>query len=60
VHFTRETPAQTDLRFRRVAAATDVEVLTGDWWYQEFSPREFPAQVRADAVALVHDRFGWS
>jgi hypothetical protein len=59
VHITQETPAQTDERLRRIATTTSVEVLTGDWWYDEFPATEFPARVRADAVALVRDRSGW-
>jgi hypothetical protein len=60
MHVTQESSAQIDHRLRRVATVTSVEVLTGDWWYDEFPPEDFPARVRADAVALVRDRSGWS
>lgn len=60
MHVSHETPGQIDRRLRRVAAEASVEVLQGDWWYEEFPLDRFPARVRADAVALVRDRDHWS
>lgn len=56
----RERPTQTDERLKRVAAAATLEVYDGTWWYDEFPLEQFPARVRADAVAVVHDADCWS
>jgi hypothetical protein len=55
-----ETPEQTDRRLRRVAAATDIQVLDGEWWFEEFAHDQFADRLRSDAIALVRDRDGWS
>jgi uncharacterized protein DUF6196 len=60
VYVSRETPAQTDLRLRRVLAAAVIDVLKGFWWYEEFPLEQFPARVRPDAIALVRDADRWS
>ena len=55
-----ETPAQTDKRLKRVAAASTLEVYDGAWWYEEFPLDQFPVRVRSDAVAVVRDSERWS
>lgn len=59
MHVTRETPAQIDRRLRTVASTMNLELLDGDWWYEEFPADRFQARVRSDAVALVRDEDGW-
>jgi hypothetical protein len=60
MYVSRETPEQTDRRLRRVAAATDIQVLDGEWMFKEFPLDRFTERVRPDAIALVRDRDGWS
>jgi hypothetical protein len=55
-----ETAAQTDRRLRSVAAATSIQVLDGEWWFDEFPRAQFLDRLRSDAVALVCDGDGWS
>jgi hypothetical protein len=45
LYVSRETHKQTDRRLRRVAAATDIQVLDGEWWFEEF-PRDRIALTR--------------
>jgi len=60
MYVSRETPEETDRRLRRVAAATDIEVLEGEWWFEEFPLERLAERVRLDAIALVRDSDGWS
>jgi hypothetical protein len=60
MYVSRETPEQTDQRLRHVAAATDIEVLEGEWWFEEFPLERFGDRVRPDAIAVVRDSDGWS
>jgi hypothetical protein len=55
-----ETPEETDRRLRRIAALMEVEVLDGEWWYEELAPDEYPRRVRQDGIALIRGRNGWS
>jgi len=56
----REGPAETDARLRRVVAEAALETFPGAWWFDELPLAAFPARVRPDAVALVRDRNCWS
>jgi hypothetical protein len=60
MYVSRESPEETDRRLRRVAAATDIEVLEGEWWFEEFPLERLADHVRPDAIALVRDSDGWS
>ena len=60
MYVSRETPEETDRRLWRVAAATDIEVLDGEWWFEEFPLERLADRVRTDAIALVRDSDGWS
>jgi hypothetical protein len=60
MHISRESPAQTDQRCGRVARLSKIEMLEGDWWFDEFAPDQFHSRMRADAVALVRDQDHWS
>jgi zinc transporter len=62
MYVSRENAEQTEMRLRRVAAATNVQVLGGEWWFDEFAFDRFAdlrqaaekfAQAVADAGALV-------
>jgi hypothetical protein len=56
----REGPAETDARLRRVVAEAALDTFPGAWWFDELPLAAFPARVRPDAVALVRDRDCWS
>jgi uncharacterized protein DUF6196 len=60
MHVSQETPEQTDLRLQRVLATTRLEVLEGEWWFDEFPLDRFAQRQRVDAIALVRDDDGWS
>jgi hypothetical protein len=60
MYVSRETSEESDRRLRRVAAAMDIEVLDGDWWFEEFPLERLDDRVRSDAIALVRDGDGWS
>jgi hypothetical protein len=55
-----ESPEETDRRLRQIAALMEVEVLDGQYWYEELPPEEYPRRVRQDALALIRGRHGWS
>jgi hypothetical protein len=56
----RDGPAETEARLRRVVAEAALEILPGAWWFDELPLAAFPARVRPDAVALVRDGNCWS
>lgn len=60
MYISRETPEQTDSRLRKVMTKTDLQVLQGDWWFDEFHLFEFGERLRSDAVALIRDADCWS
>ena len=60
MYISNESPAETDERLRRVAAAASIKVRDGSWWLDEFALEEYPARVRGDAIALVRDAECWS
>jgi hypothetical protein len=59
MYVSQESSEQIEQRLQAVAAATAVEVLDGEWWYEEIR-HDFPARVRAQALAIVRDSDGWS
>ncbi len=56
----QETSAETDARLQRVIASVDLEILPGDWYYEEIGHTNFEARISGDAIALVRDSDGWS
>lgn len=60
MYISQETPEQTDIRLRRVLAAAHLEILDGEWWFEEFPLDRFPQRNRVDAIALVRDSGCWS
>jgi len=60
MYVSRESAEETDHRLLGVAAATHIEVLEGEWWFEEFLHDEFADRIRPDAIALVRDGDGWS
>ncbi|MBI2518132.1 MAG: hypothetical protein HYV95_14600 [Opitutae bacterium] len=59
MHISRESPAQTERRLRRVIAAAEVVFLPGDYAFTEFPAAQFPAHLADRALALVRDDTVW-
>ncbi|CAB3770898.1 hypothetical protein GQ57_22565 [Burkholderia sp. MSh2] len=60
VDISHETVEQTESRLRRVMTESRLRVYSGTYAFVEFPLDQFPAAVRADALALVRDDNVWS
>lgn len=60
MHISRETPAQTEQRLRRVVATAEMVFLPGDYAFTEFPLAQFPAHLAGRALAFVRDDTVWS
>jgi uncharacterized protein DUF6196 len=56
----RETSVRVETRLRRVLRDSELTVLPGSWWFDEFEHPVFSDRVRADAIALTRDGDHWS
>lgn len=56
----RETSVRLEARLRRVLRDSELTVLPGAWWFDEFEHAAFSDRVRADAIALTRDGDRWS
>jgi hypothetical protein len=60
MHVSRETPAQTEARLRRVIAAARLDRLEGAYAFREYPLSAFPAHEAAEGLAFVRDEETWS
>jgi hypothetical protein len=60
MHVSRETPAQTEARLRRVLAAARMDWHEGAYAFHEYALADFPAHEAADSFAFVRDEESWS
>jgi hypothetical protein len=58
MHITHETPEQSVRRLRRVARLTTVELLDGEWSFEQVSQPHL--DLRPDTLALIRDGERWS
>ena len=60
MHISRETPAQTEARLRRVIAAARLDRHEGAYAFYEYPLAKFPAHEAAEGLAFVRDGDSWS
>ncbi|WP_064749417.1 DUF6196 family protein [Lysobacter firmicutimachus] len=60
VDISHESPQATERRLLEVTRRARLAVYPGTYAFAEFGLRDFPAAVRADALALVRDDAVWS
>lgn len=60
MHISRESPAQTEQRLRRVIATAEMVFLPGDYAFTEFPLTQFPTHLAGRALAFVRDDTAWS
>jgi Family of unknown function (DUF6196) len=60
MHVSRETPAETQARLRRVIAQAELVVHPGPYAFVEVPVEVFPAHLVSTALAFVRDENVWS